>query len=55
MTTLERSVLGRLRRRGPLTPGGFSAQQLTDAGADVVLSDLTRTAEVVNAILSDAA
>src|SRR5271166_1865696 len=37
MTTLERSVLGRLRRRGPLTPGGFSAQQLTDAGAYVVL------------------
>jgi phosphoglycolate phosphatase len=35
--------------------GSFSAQQLTNAGADVVLSDLTRTAEVVNAILSDAA
>jgi phosphoglycolate phosphatase len=34
--------------------GSFSAQQLADAGADVVLTDLTQTAEVVNAILDGA-
>jgi phosphoglycolate phosphatase len=31
--------------------GSFTAEQLADAGADVVLADLTDTAQVVNAIL----
>jgi phosphoglycolate phosphatase len=34
--------------------GSFTTQQLTDAGADVVLADLTDTASVVSAILDGA-
>jgi phosphoglycolate phosphatase len=35
--------------------GSFSAQQLRDAGADVVLADLTETEKVVSAVLDGAA
>jgi len=34
--------------------GSFSAEQLTDAGADVVFADLTETASVVRAIVDGA-
>jgi phosphoglycolate phosphatase len=50
---VEAAAIGGARSVAVAT-GSFSAEQLRDAGADVVLTDLAATAEVVSAVLGEA-